>query len=206
MALLQAHPPQTPPHPIGASAASSALGDLRLPPSLYRFFPFHPKFPSLLLSRLAAAAATGQGSCRQGIKGGGSVSSCFLLLLFFDRSRSIGPMDGEVLDSIIGRLLEVRTARPGTLVRLTEAEIHQLCVASREIFLAQPNLLELEAPIKICGQLLSLCFPCFNMICSWICIITQPSFCFCGFNLSASCSFRKVLFFFSLSTEVRRLV
>ncbi|KAG6518640.1 hypothetical protein ZIOFF_022120 [Zingiber officinale] len=61
-------------------------------------------------------------------------------------------MDGEVLDSIISRLLEVRTARPGTLVRLTEAEIHQLCVASREIFLAQPNLLELEAPIKICGM------------------------------------------------------
>ncbi|KAG6521542.1 serine/threonine-protein phosphatase PP1 [Zingiber officinale] len=62
-------------------------------------------------------------------------------------------MDGEVLDSIISRLLEVRTARPGTLVRLTEAEIHQLCVASREIFLAQPNLLELEAPIKICGDI-----------------------------------------------------
>ncbi|XP_042398983.1 serine/threonine-protein phosphatase PP1-like isoform X2 [Zingiber officinale] len=61
-------------------------------------------------------------------------------------------MDGEVLDSIISRLLEVQTARPGTLIRLTEAEIHQLCVASREIFLAQPNLLELEAPIKICGD------------------------------------------------------
>ncbi|KAG6497691.1 hypothetical protein ZIOFF_045595 [Zingiber officinale] len=62
-------------------------------------------------------------------------------------------MDGEVLDSIISRLLEVQTARPGTLIRLTEAEIHQLCVASREIFLAQPNLLELEAPIKICGDI-----------------------------------------------------
>ncbi|XP_074567378.1 serine/threonine-protein phosphatase PP1-like [Curcuma longa] len=62
-------------------------------------------------------------------------------------------MDGEVLDGIISRLLEVQTARPGTLIRLTEAEIHQLCVASREIFLAQPNLLELEAPIKICGDI-----------------------------------------------------
>ncbi|WOL06952.1 serine/threonine-protein phosphatase PP1 isoform X1 [Canna indica] len=62
-------------------------------------------------------------------------------------------MDGEVLDGIINRLLEVRTSRPGTLVRLVEAEIQQLCVASRVIFLSQPNLLELEAPIKICGDI-----------------------------------------------------
>lgn len=67
-------------------------------------------------------------------------------------------MDGEVLDGIIGRLLEVQTGRPGTLICLTEVEIHQICVASRQIFLAQPNLLELEVPIKICGQLVSLYF------------------------------------------------
>ncbi|URE24410.1 serine threonine-protein phosphatase [Musa troglodytarum] len=62
-------------------------------------------------------------------------------------------MDPELLDGIIGRLLEVRTARPGTLVRLAEAEIQQLCTVSRQIFLSQPNLLELEAPIKICGDI-----------------------------------------------------
>ncbi|XP_009413788.2 serine/threonine-protein phosphatase PP1 isoform X1 [Musa acuminata AAA Group] len=62
-------------------------------------------------------------------------------------------MDPEVLDGIIGRLLEVRTARPGTLVRLAEVEIQQLCTVSRQIFLGQPNLLELEAPIKICGDI-----------------------------------------------------
>jgi serine/threonine-protein phosphatase PP1 catalytic subunit len=28
-----------------------------------------------------------------------------------------------------------------------------LCTKSREIFISQPNLLELEAPIKICGKL-----------------------------------------------------
>jgi serine/threonine-protein phosphatase PP1 catalytic subunit len=39
------------------------------------------------------------------------------------------------------------------LSRRTEAEIRQLCVQSREIFLAQPMLLELEAPIKICGDI-----------------------------------------------------
>lgn len=60
-------------------------------------------------------------------------------------------MDLAVLDDIINRLLEVR-GRPGKQVQLSEAEIRQLCAASREIFLQQPNLLELEAPIKICGN------------------------------------------------------
>lgn len=61
-------------------------------------------------------------------------------------------IDPAVLDDIINRLLEVRTARPGKQVQLSEAEIRQLCTCSREIFLQQPNLLELEAPIKICGS------------------------------------------------------
>uniref|UniRef100_A0A0E0NSY9 Serine/threonine-protein phosphatase n=1 Tax=Oryza rufipogon TaxID=4529 RepID=A0A0E0NSY9_ORYRU len=60
-----------------------------------------------------------------------------------------GGMDAVLLDDIIRRLLEVRTARPGKQVQLSESEIRQLCTVSREIFLSQPNLLELEAPIKI---------------------------------------------------------
>lgn len=63
-------------------------------------------------------------------------------------------MDSNILDDIIARLLEVRTGRPGKQVQLSEAEIRQLCVASKDIFLSQPNLLELEAPIKICGTVL----------------------------------------------------
>jgi len=62
-----------------------------------------------------------------------------------------GGMDAALLDDITRRLLEVRTARPGKQVQLSEAEIRQLCTVSRDIFLSQPNLLELEAPIKICG-------------------------------------------------------
>ncbi|KAG4997620.1 hypothetical protein JHK82_028384 [Glycine max] len=58
-------------------------------------------------------------------------------------------MDQALLDDIINRLLEVRS-RPGKQVQLSESEIRHLCAASREIFLQQPNLLELEAPIKIC--------------------------------------------------------
>eukprot|EP00252_Welwitschia_mirabilis_P024605 TRINITY_DN734_c0_g4_i1.p1 TRINITY_DN734_c0_g4~~TRINITY_DN734_c0_g4_i1.p1 ORF type:complete len:228 (+),score=42.30 TRINITY_DN734_c0_g4_i1:401-1084(+) len=59
-------------------------------------------------------------------------------------------MDPQVLDEIIGRLLEVRGSRPGKQVQLSEAEIRQLCLISKDIFMSQPNLLELEAPIKIC--------------------------------------------------------
>ena len=57
---------------------------------------------------------------------------------------------GEIdLDSIIDRLLEVRGSRPGKQVQLLEAEIRHLCQKAREIFISQPILLELEAPIKV---------------------------------------------------------
>lgn len=57
------------------------------------------------------------------------------------------------VDSIISRLVEVRGARPGKQVNLAEEEIRGLCVKSREIFLSQPILLDLEAPLKICGDI-----------------------------------------------------
>jgi hypothetical protein len=47
----------------------------------------------------------------------------------------------------------VRGCRPGKSVQMTEAEVRGLCLKSREIFLQQPILLELEAPLKICGDL-----------------------------------------------------
>lgn len=57
------------------------------------------------------------------------------------------------IDSIIKKLLDVRGARPGKQVNLTEAEIKSLIIKSKEIFSNQPSLLELEAPIKICGDI-----------------------------------------------------
>eukprot|EP00697_Spironema_sp_BW2_P011807 gnl/Spiro4/27663_TR13784_c0_g1_i1.p1 gnl/Spiro4/27663_TR13784_c0_g1~~gnl/Spiro4/27663_TR13784_c0_g1_i1.p1 ORF type:complete len:338 (+),score=64.18 gnl/Spiro4/27663_TR13784_c0_g1_i1:66-1016(+) len=62
-------------------------------------------------------------------------------------------MENLDVDSVIGRLLEVRGQRPGRQVQLTEAEIRSLCLRSREIFLQQPVLLELIAPIKIVGDI-----------------------------------------------------
>uniref|UniRef100_F6RED3 Serine/threonine-protein phosphatase n=1 Tax=Ornithorhynchus anatinus TaxID=9258 RepID=F6RED3_ORNAN len=47
----------------------------------------------------------------------------------------------------------VQGSRPGKNVQLTENEIRGLCLKSREIFLSQPILLELEAPLKICGDI-----------------------------------------------------
>ena len=60
-------------------------------------------------------------------------------------------MEESQLDDVIDRLLEVRQSRPGKQVQLTEQEIRHLCLTAKEIFMSQPNLLELEAPIKICG-------------------------------------------------------
>jgi hypothetical protein len=62
------------------------------------------------------------------------------------------PQDQAQIDDIIERLLEVRNGRPGKQVQLAENEIRLLCLTAKEIFMSQPNLLELEAPIKICGE------------------------------------------------------
>lgn len=63
-----------------------------------------------------------------------------------------GMMDKGVLEDIIRRLLE---GKGGKQVQLSEGEIRQLCVNARQIFLSQPNLLQLHAPVRICGQFLS---------------------------------------------------
>ena len=63
-------------------------------------------------------------------------------------------MDPAVLDDIIRRLLDYRNPKAGTKqAMLNDSEIRQLCFVSREIFLQQPCLLELAAPVKICGDI-----------------------------------------------------
>lgn len=62
------------------------------------------------------------------------------------------------MDSIIDRLLEVRGSRPGKQVQLLETEIRYLCTKAREIFISQPILLELEAPIKVSMRLAAMQF------------------------------------------------
>jgi serine/threonine-protein phosphatase PP1 catalytic subunit len=56
------------------------------------------------------------------------------------------------IDHILEQLLSVRGLRPGRAVNLTEQEIGFLCKTAKDIVIAQPMLLEMSAPIKICGD------------------------------------------------------
>ena len=56
------------------------------------------------------------------------------------------------IDQIIDKLLSVKGSKPGKTVDLTENEIRSLCQKATDIFMSQPILLELEAPLKICGN------------------------------------------------------
>ena len=58
----------------------------------------------------------------------------------------------EPIVSIAQRLLGLRGSPPGTLCSLSENEIKLVCTRARPVLLEQPMLLELEAPIKICGD------------------------------------------------------
>ncbi|KAH8484648.1 hypothetical protein POPTR_016G142700v4 [Populus trichocarpa] len=72
--------------------------------------------------------------------------------MLVDKRRKKGRVGMEGLEGLIQRLLEGRNNR-GKRIQLTEPEIHQLCVTAKQVFLAQPVLLALEAPINICGDI-----------------------------------------------------
>ena len=57
------------------------------------------------------------------------------------------------VDEIINKLLQARKFKPGHRIELVEDEVKWLCYKSKDIFLSQPILLELEAPINICGDI-----------------------------------------------------
>jgi len=57
------------------------------------------------------------------------------------------------VDEVIEKCLEARGSKPGKLVQIAEGQLKALCTAAREVFLSQNALLELEAPLKICGDI-----------------------------------------------------
>ncbi|KAF5478181.1 hypothetical protein F2P56_004764 [Juglans regia] len=61
-------------------------------------------------------------------------------------------MEETLLDDIILRLTGAKVGRTTKQVQLTESEVRELCLSSKEIFLSQSNLLKLEAPVKICDD------------------------------------------------------
>ena len=62
------------------------------------------------------------------------------------------PNDESWIDGMIDLLLQARNKKPGTPVEITAQDATKLCNEAREIFMQQPMLLELGAPIKICGD------------------------------------------------------
>ena len=60
--------------------------------------------------------------------------------------------DRRRVDVCIEELLSVVDSPPGTEVNLDEGELMWICRMSREVFMEQPILLELDAPINVCGD------------------------------------------------------
>ena len=65
---------------------------------------------------------------------------------------SLGSAEEDPIKSIMARLLALRGSPPGTQASVSESEIKLLTTRVRPIVLSQPMLLELEAPLKICGD------------------------------------------------------
>ncbi|KAK7003476.1 serine/threonine-protein phosphatase alpha-3 isoform-like isoform X1 [Biomphalaria glabrata] len=57
------------------------------------------------------------------------------------------------VDKLIAHLLSVKKDRPGKEVKLVQADVTKLLDAVRPILLAQPVLLDLQAPVTICGDI-----------------------------------------------------
>ncbi|CAJ1924643.1 unnamed protein product [Cylindrotheca closterium] len=70
-----------------------------------------------------------------------------------DASLPLIPQPLVPVRAICQRLLSVRGSPPGTSAAISEAEVRLLCTLVRPILLQQAMLLELEAPIKIIGDI-----------------------------------------------------
>jgi len=57
------------------------------------------------------------------------------------------------LESVIEECLGAKGQKPGKMVNVAEGQLKALCSAVREIYLGQNTLVEVEAPLKICGDI-----------------------------------------------------
>jgi len=58
----------------------------------------------------------------------------------------------KVVDSLLATLLAAKKAKPGTLVNLKQDDVFILLDAVRDILMAQPMLLDIKAPVNVCGD------------------------------------------------------
>ena len=56
------------------------------------------------------------------------------------------------IDAMVEKLLAIKSQKPGKQVHLTEQELRTLCTSAKGHFASQPALLEVEAPINVCGS------------------------------------------------------
>lgn len=63
------------------------------------------------------------------------------------KGKGLPPLE---LETLINKLV---TEKKGNDVKMSEQEVRAVCQAARDVFLSQPMLLELEAPIKIVGDI-----------------------------------------------------
>jgi serine/threonine-protein phosphatase PP1 catalytic subunit len=56
------------------------------------------------------------------------------------------------IDAFIARLLMVRGERPNKMIQLREKDIIELLQLATDAFLAEPTLVELDGPVKVCGD------------------------------------------------------
>ncbi|XP_054271147.1 serine/threonine-protein phosphatase alpha-2 isoform-like [Macrosteles quadrilineatus] len=63
-------------------------------------------------------------------------------------------MENKVdINSIVERMLGARQLRSGRTVIIADYEVRYIIAKSRKIFISQPMLLELDAPLKVCGDI-----------------------------------------------------
>ncbi|KAI8673026.1 Serine/threonine-protein phosphatase [Fusarium sp. Ph1] len=68
-------------------------------------------------------------------------------------STGVPVTDQERVDGIIDRLLEARNLRAGTPINLLSSDVNHLCNEVKEIFLSEPTLLHLKAPLTVVGDI-----------------------------------------------------
>ena len=62
-------------------------------------------------------------------------------------------MSGATLvDSLLMKLLSLRGGSPGDMINLTEEDIRRLIAAGRRVLLSQETLIEVSAPVNVCGD------------------------------------------------------
>lgn len=83
----------------------------------------------------------------------GFMTRDFIGLKMFHIWQSMSGSKYKYADDMIERLTSIKSEPPTKYVNLNEGDIYKLCADVRQVFLSQPMLLELSAPVKIVGDI-----------------------------------------------------